>query len=181
MMQLFEVCGERLLTICRMPFLARLNFESLQTCSALRSGSFRHPRGTSPFRRISGRRSRESNQWTMAAAGAADKWRRRGLAVGHSQRRPWTAISFFSPAVQPRRLESAPSSPAGRERVGGCRHKGSRRGTEKKSDASQTGRRERRLGRSGTSARRACVRSYSGASSPDGLTSAPWTSSQKTA
>lgn len=129
---LFGVCGERLLTICRMPFLARLNFESLQTCSALRSGSFRHPRGTSPFRRISGRRSRESNQWTMAAAGAADKWRRRGLAVGHSQRRPWTAISFFSPAMQPRRLESAPSSPAGRERVGGCRHKGSRRGTEKK-------------------------------------------------
>lgn len=94
MMQLFEVCGERLLTICRMPFLARLNFESLQTCSALRSGSFRHPRGTSPFRRISGRRRRESNQWTMAAAGAADKWRRRGLAVGHSQRRPWTGFLF---------------------------------------------------------------------------------------
>lgn len=84
---------------------------------------------------------------TGAAAGAADKWRRRERVkrVGRSQRRPWTGfcagVSFFSPAAQPRRLETAPSSPAGRERDGGCycRHNGSRRGTEKAMQARQGG------------------------------------------
>lgn len=93
--------------------------------------------------------------------------------------------------------EIAPSSPAarregesGRERERSTvvatadRHKGSR-GTEKamQRQARQGGENGgERLGRSGTSGRRANVRAtYSdGASSPDGLTSAPWTPSQKT-